>query len=665
MSEPTLWDQEAEAGLGAALVNADAAAAVAALSEGDLSRDTDRVILRAIRHLQPGTVDVTTVAARLEDTGELELAGGRDRIALLAANCPAPGKASDYVALILKKSDLRDGRNVAAALHAGEIDAREARDRLDAIERRRTRGRPWPAAMAPEAFHGPAGELVREIEPSSEADPAALLVHFLVAFGNACGRGPHWGQSSGRHGSNLYCFVIGGTSQGRKGTAHGEIRSFMTRIYPDWPGRERSGLSSGEGLLYHVRDARYERREPTNDAESARAEPDGLVKVLTDEGVADKRLMVVQSEAAQFLKAMKGDRNTLSSAIRDLWDKGSGGTLTRNNSVTATEAHVSVIAHCTPEEFRQLLDQVEVLNGFANRFLFVCSRRSKVLAFPRPPTESALERLAAVVRGATEFAVTAGEMEMSYPARELWRSIYERLSESSDDVLGAVTNRGYVQVLRLAVIYALLDHSATIEVSHLRAAGAVWRYCFDSARFVFTDQRETRDAAPGDAPGPVTQALRELLRLEPTWKGTSRQLLDRLATLAGSSTSSKEWPKDPARLSGTLTALEPSLAREGISVSRGRTAGQRTIELRSSVIASSASSDTPNSASASHLRDDADGDAVVTLEGAASSAVTLEGAQSDADRDTASSRKPHGNGESEPDDADDADDAALPPRAAA
>jgi hypothetical protein len=46
----------------------------------------------------------------------------------------------------------------------------------------------WAAAPAEAAFHGPAGEFVIRTEPHTEADPMALLVQFLVAFGVAAGR---------------------------------------------------------------------------------------------------------------------------------------------------------------------------------------------------------------------------------------------------------------------------------------------------------------------------------------------------------------------------------------------------------------------------------------------------------------------------------------------
>jgi hypothetical protein len=48
----------------------------------------------------------------------------------------------------------------------------------------------WPT-LDPAALHGLAGDVVRLIEPHTEADPVALLVSFLSEFGAMLNRGPH------------------------------------------------------------------------------------------------------------------------------------------------------------------------------------------------------------------------------------------------------------------------------------------------------------------------------------------------------------------------------------------------------------------------------------------------------------------------------------------
>ena len=54
-------------------------------------------------------------------------------------------------------------------------------------------------------------------------------------------------------------------------------------------------------------------------------------------------------------------------------------------------------------------------------------------------------------------------------------------------MFGGATSRAEAQVLRLSVLYAILDCSAWIRAEHLLAALAIWRYCEQSARWVFGD----------------------------------------------------------------------------------------------------------------------------------------------------------------------------------
>ncbi len=99
--------------------------------------------------------------------------------------------------------------------------------------------------------------------------------------------------------------------------------------------------------------------------------------------------------------------------------------------------------------------------------------------------DAALEPLADTVRDALRAAQTRGMLGMSENAWAIWELLYDELSESSDDLLGAVTARAEAHVRRLGVLYALLDQSLVVEVDHLRAAIAVWDYCAASAAHIF------------------------------------------------------------------------------------------------------------------------------------------------------------------------------------
>jgi len=101
--------------------------------------------------------------------------------------------------------------------------------------------------------------------------------------------------------------------------------------------------------------------------------------VLTDAGIADKRLLLVESEFAGTLRVLGREGNTLSPILRRAWDRGDLRSLTKNSPAVATDAHVSIIGHVVAEELRRHMTATEAAGGFGNRLLWVCARRSKCL----------------------------------------------------------------------------------------------------------------------------------------------------------------------------------------------------------------------------------------------------------------------------------------------
>lgn len=340
---------------------------------------------------------------------------------------------------------------------------------------------PWPQPAAPQAYHGLAGEIVRMIEPHTEADPVALLIQFLVAFGNVVGRAAWFVADGATHHLNLFAVLVGETAKGRKGTSWQQIHRLYVDVAAQWAAeRILSGLSSGEGLIWAVRDAIW-KREPIK----TKGRVEDYQDVQVDPGVDDKRLLALEGEFATPLKSVERDGCTLSPVIRNAWDTGNLRTLTKNSPAVATGAHVSIIGHITRDELRKLLTGTEAANGFANRFLWLGVRRSKVLpeggAIESVDFSGPRQRLSAAI----QFGQSAGELKRDERARALWHQVYPNLSEGKPGMFGAVTSRAEAQVMRLACVYALLDLSATIRVEHLKAALALWTYCESSARYVF------------------------------------------------------------------------------------------------------------------------------------------------------------------------------------
>ena len=338
------------------------------------------------------------------------------------------------------------------------------------------------------ALHGPVGQLVRTLEPHTEADPAGLLLTALGVLGNCIGRAASFAVEGDTHHVNLFAVLVGDSSRGRKGTSLGRILSLFDAIDPGWKDqRLATGLSSGEGLIWAVHDP-IEVVEPIREKGAIT----GYQTVVKDPGVKDKRLLVNESEFAQALRVLRREGNTLSPIIRQAWDRGDLKALTKNSLAQATDAHISILAHITRPELVKYLDETDIFNGFGNRFLWGAVKRSKLL--PDGGQQVDLQPVKEMLTAAITAAKQISTMSRSPEARSVWHSVYPELTAERPGLYGAVTGRGEAQVLRLSMLYALLDGKAVIDVPHLLAALAVWRYCDASARMIFhREGEETKD----------------------------------------------------------------------------------------------------------------------------------------------------------------------------
>jgi len=336
-------------------------------------------------------------------------------------------------------------------------------------------------------FYGLAGDIVRTISPQTEAADVALLVHLIIMIGNVAGRGPHCIIDGARHGTNEYAVFVGATSKGRKGTALAQVKKLMDGVDDTGWMSEclKSGCSSGEGLIWVVRDEiKREVQIKTRGKFTGETQTE-----IADFGVADKRLMAIESEFSRVLKASGRDGCTLSEQLRLGWDTGDLHILTKN-PVKATGAHISMIAHITAGELTAKLSECESINGFGNRYLWVYVTRSKLLPFGGDLSDADLAPLRERLREVLTFAATVEEMDMTSAAKQIWAPAYVAMSEGHAGRYGTMTDRGEAHIRRLANIYALMDMQDAVDVPHLRAAMALWSYCDATAEYLFPERDE-------------------------------------------------------------------------------------------------------------------------------------------------------------------------------
>ncbi|MGH7953818.1 MAG: DUF3987 domain-containing protein [Limisphaerales bacterium] len=334
--------------------------------------------------------------------------------------------------------------------------------------------RHWPKPLGEDAYIGFASEFVLTVMEHTEADPAALMFQFLICFGNCIGTAPFYQQEWTRHNAREFVLIVGRSAKARKGTSWNIVKEIFKLADENWSKKRIvGGLGSGEGVVNCVRDPQIERDEQGREATVA--------------GVDDKRLMVVESEFASVLSVSGRDGSTLSEVLRNGWDSGDIQTLTKNNPLRATNAHISIIGHITETELNKKMDNNAIFNGFANRFLVVCAKRARLLPDGGSLTDNDFETLAEKLKLAIDAARKTSRMTRSEEARKLWREVYPKLSGDRAGNFGAITSRAEAHVLRLSIIYAAMDGSSQIELAHLKAALECWRYCQDSALYIWGD----------------------------------------------------------------------------------------------------------------------------------------------------------------------------------
>jgi hypothetical protein len=353
----------------------------------------------------------------------------------------------------------------------------------------------WPNMAGP-AFSGITGEIARLATANSEADPIAVATTNLIWAGAVFGRTKYqWIGDSVHHG-RVFGALVGNSSVARKGTSLPPVKRIWTKAqnflsplsskpFPlGYKLKVVNGLSTGEGLVYAIRDPQEEQ--------------DGVDAEALDPGEPDKRLLVIETELANVFNHFKRQGNNLSPVLRQMWDGESVSPLTKTSRIAATDPHVCIIGHITQAELLSSMGKVNLLNGLANRFLWILVRRPKLVPNPLPMPDSEVERigeeLARLTIAAHSMNERCGQLVFSNSAEALWGHVYPELVQEHRGILGPILARGAPYVRRLAQIYCQLDGKDMIAEEHLESALAIWRYSQDSSRLIFGDREINRDA---------------------------------------------------------------------------------------------------------------------------------------------------------------------------
>ena len=417
----------------------------------------------ADRHRRTAALDIASAVAEAEADREealdraayqmgrlvghgLDLSDAADLLQGAAARCGLVAEMDADAVQSAIAGGIAEGRRAAADEMESEAvqEVVEAAASPDNI-------RPWPK-LPKAAMRGLAGDFARIATRESEADPVAVMITALTGIGALMGRVRTIRVGDTEHHARLMCALVGATARARKGTSWGPVRRLLSRTESII--QETSTLPHPLGLKMQITHG------PLSSAE-------GLVAAIRDKenddkddkgGTADKRLLVVEGELGSAFRAMQRPGNMLSMMLRTAWDGLDLAPLIKNNRTIASDPHICIVAHITRQELKDLMSASDVWGGFANRLLWTCVRRRRLVPLPQGVDGAELDRiageLARVVIHANEHKA---EMRLSNAAQDHWATAYPELTQDHPGLLGAATARAEAQTIRLALTFALID----------------------------------------------------------------------------------------------------------------------------------------------------------------------------------------------------------------
>ncbi len=292
----------------------------------------------------------------------------------------------------------------------------------DEPDHHRNAPRPDPACL-----YGIVDDVARAGSENTEANPFAIALNFMAYLSCAVGRGAYTYIGNTRHHCRIFGLHVGRTGRDRKGDAASLVHRIDIAVRAaDAANHDRmapqvhsGGLSTREGLALMIHD--------------------GWTQGKTEvDPIHDKRLWVIESEFVNVLMQSKRDGNTLSSALRDVWDGVSIKPATKGHPrIWASNPHICLSAAITPGELRSVIAQRELTNGFANRFMTIWAERTRILPFPRATPQHEVDALAQRVIKVVKFAGghrfaerDVLQITMSSAAQTLYAKLY--LGELND-----------------------------------------------------------------------------------------------------------------------------------------------------------------------------------------------------------------------------------------
>jgi hypothetical protein len=331
----------------------------------------------------------------------------------------------------------------------------------------------WPV-LHPDAMPGLLGELVNEVCECTEADPATVLIPFLLRFA-AYNNKPFIQIGYEQHRTVLNAAVVSDGSRSGYLTVDKILDDLFAGV-GDAPKFMPGPIGNGKDLLSQVLDEQLNKDSDDDDFEPR--QPKG-----------GKRLLVHDKHFTLTLERAKKKDSAISYTLKKLFDNYSAKLPIQfyENSVQATNAHVNILSYISRADLTPLLPFFQGPADFANRFVWALVKRQQRQPLPTCMPETRMKYFKKKVAERIKSAKALGEVKMGKNAKALWAKEYPSLTMELSGAAGSVLAYSEVHAIRHALNFSVAAgrEKSLICQNDVIASLALMNFSRESALIIF------------------------------------------------------------------------------------------------------------------------------------------------------------------------------------
>lgn len=242
---------------------------------------------------------------------------------------------------------------------------------------------------------GSLGKLAQVLSKGTEVSEEFIFASALTCFG-AMVSGNLEVKIGIESDTRLYTVLLGESYTARKSSAMLKTLNFFKGINPQIDWKPLNGVGSAEGLGRWLSQHR--------------------------------RTLLVFDELRAFAEKTKIQSSTLLESVTILFESHIWSNALKDKATEVSDARLSLLACCTTQTYERIWEVRSIDMGFPNRLFLVHADARPRVAWPPPPDEAEVKRLAVKIE--KQIANSRETFEISVEAEEAWKHWYDHLPKS-------------------------------------------------------------------------------------------------------------------------------------------------------------------------------------------------------------------------------------------